>query len=327
MPQEVRTRRQGRPVTYSANNRVSERLSRGMVYREMYLRLTGQVTLTAGNNTQANLLPGDEWAVVRQVEVIANNTDVIKSIRGEELWWLNHFLYGNRPHVTTVLGDVATANPSFDSVLVLPLWMPRAVKPIDTALDSRELSDLKVEITWGSHTNINASATGFTTNPQVDISSLESFNVEGPFSQWRNFRLTRTITASTTQLQIQLPVGDMYRSFLINTKDGGNDSQAILNNFKLLSGTTVYADQPEEILRQVTNQRLSLEDAVAMRSSNSVRNAWYYYDHVTDGFNAEAIDTLGFSEFTLELDVTVGGGTTELVVIPQQIIPVRGQSR
>jgi len=51
---------------------------------------------------------------------------------------------------------------------------------------------------------------------------------------------------------------------------------------------------------------------------------WYYYDHVTDGYLSEAIDTLGFSEFTLELDVTVGAGTTKAFVLPLQIIPIRG---
>lgn len=300
-----------------------------MVYRELYITLTGQLTLTAVNNTAANLLKGDEWAVVKRIEVIANNTDVLKSISGEELWWHNHFWYGNRPQVTPALGDNTVANPSFESLLILPLWMPRAIKAVDTALDSRELSDLKLEVTWGTHTDINASATGFTTDPQIDFQSLEMFQVRGPFSQWRMFRITRNLTSVNNQEQFLLPVGDIYRSFLINTFSGATpaDSAAILNNFKLKSGTTIYADLDHEVLQRMTRQRLGLEDGVVQRSSASLREGWYYYDHVTDGYNSEAIDTIGFSEFELELDIASGGPDTGIVIIPSQLIPVRGQSQ
>jgi hypothetical protein len=49
-------------------------------------------------------------------------------------------------------------------------------------------------------------------------------------------------------------------------------------------------------------------------------------DLVTDGYLSDAIDTLGFSEFYLELDVAVGAGTTKIDILPIQITPVRGKS-
>ena len=243
------------------------------------------------------------------------------------------------PRVTPGIGDGATLNPDFESCLVLPFWMPRSMHPIDTALDARELSDLKIEVTWGTYADINAAATGFTVSPKIEVHSLESFNVKGPFSQWRLYAIEKEITATNPQFQIQLPVGPMYRGFLLNFTDGGQDDGAVLNNFKVISGTTVFADIPAGVLHQVDHLRSSVvrfwDDGAAAGVYDALRRGstynsiagWYNYDHVTDGFLSEAIDTLGFSEFTLELDVTIGAGTTKAYVIPSQIIPIRGGRR
>jgi hypothetical protein len=306
-----------------------------MIYREIYLQLTGAPTLTAVNNTQAKTLIGDEWGVVRRIQLIANNTDVLKSLTGNQLWWLNYFLYGTPPPVTPAIGDEATANAPFESTLILPCWLPRSVRPFDTALDARELSDLKLEIQWGNYDDINGDASAWTTEPQINVYSLESFLASGPFSQYRAYSMEDAITATNPQFEILLPVGPMYRSFLINTTDAGKDSALILNNLKVISGSTVYADLDAELLHQMTRLRGSTvrfwsdsDDAYDPLRRGSTYNdidGWYYLDLVTDGFNTEAIDTLGFSEFKLELDVTIGGvEPTRVHVIPNTIIPVRG---
>ena len=189
MGQQVRRRKQGN-IRYQAKSKESISLSRGMIFRELYLKLTGSVTPASGaENTQALTLIGDEWGVVKRIDLIANNTDVLRSISGNQLWWLNYFLYGVPPDVTPALGDGATAEVPFVSHLILPLWMPRSLRPMDTALDARELSDLKVEISWGAFTDIQAAASAFTIDPVLEVHSLESFGAKGPFSQWRVYAI------------------------------------------------------------------------------------------------------------------------------------------
>lgn len=333
MSQEVR-RRNLRTIQFSANNKVTEQLSRGMVYRELYIRLQGKPTVTGANNTQAKTKRGDEWSIIKRIDLVANNTDVIRSISGVGLYWLNYFLYGKGSLQNATLGDGSTANPAIDSHLILPLWSIGTIRPMDTALDARQLSDLKIEITWGTYTDLNGDATAWTTEPTVEINSLESFNVKGPFSQWRIYTIEKAITASNEQFQIQLPVGPMYRGFMMNFTDADVDDVAILNNFKLKSGSTVYADIPAEVLQDVARIRGPFnqgydhnDDALdeIQRSDSSAFGGWYFYDHVSDGYLSEAIDTLGFSEFELELDVTVGSGTTKAFIWPLQIYPVRGK--
>jgi len=257
MAQQVRRRNQ-KTIAYSTGNKVSEDLSRGMVYRELHLRLSGALTATTANNVYANILRGDEWAVVKKIEIIANGTQTIKSLSGATLRWLNFFWYGRTPRVSILLG-AGGANPTFASTLILPFWMPRSVRPIDTALDSRQLSDLKIEVTWGSHTDIAAAATGFTTAPTLRVDSIESFNIEGPVAMGRLWEIEKTVTATNSQFQVQLPVGGMYRGFYMNTTDAAVEQGDILNNFKWKSGTTVFADVNDEVLKDVNHLRHGLE--------------------------------------------------------------------
>ncbi len=330
---EIRTRRQ-KTIQFEANAKVTEDLSRGMVYRYLMLRLQGAATSTAGNNAQANLGQGDEWALLKRIDIIANNTDVIKSIDGNALWWLNYFLFGTPPQITSNLGDGATANPAWDSVLILPFAMPRSVRPVEYALDARQLSSLTIDVTWGQYTDVNSAASAWTTEPTLEVSSVEQALIKGPFNQWRSTRIEQVIAATNSAFQIKLPVGPMYRSFLMNFTDAGIDDFAILNNMKLKAGSTVYADLGDEVIRQSANIVRNLSrlhtngaavDYLALRRGTTDNNVlgWYYYDHVVDGYNSDAIDTLGFSEFELELDVTIGGGATKAIIYPQSIIPIR----
>ena len=329
MAQAVRRRKQG-TISFSSNNKVSEGISRGMVYRELYLHLTGTLDCVAASNTQAATKRGDEWALVKRIDVIANGTDVIKSISGTTLRILNSLMYGVPPRVSVELGN-GTADPGFNSVLVLPFWMPKAVQPMDTALDSRQLSSLNIEITWGDAQDLNALADGFVTNPTVKLSSLESFNVKGPFSQFRVWEIEKEVTANNSRFQVQLPVGGIYRGVLINTTDDDNDVATVLQNFKLVSGSTVFADVDGFPFREVEQMRSGFHRPFdgTKYLDNFIGDAnnfegWYMYDHVTLGLLSESIDTLGFSEFTLECDVVTGSGNTKLRVIPLEIVPVRG---
>jgi len=323
-------RRKHTTVPFSVNNKMSEDLSRGMVMRQLSLHLTGAATTTAGNNTAANTQRGDEWGVVKRIEIIANGTDTIRSISGTQLRMLNFFYYGANPRVSALLGDGATANPAFASTLLLPFWSPQSVSPIDTALDTRNLSSLKIEITWGTFTDVNSAASAWTTEPSLRVDALESFNITGPFAQSRLHQIEKTVTATNSQFQVTMPVGNLFRGFLINTTDAGADANDILNNFKWKSGTTVFADIDAEVMQNVDNLMKGRQHIFSgtvyhdlMVGDDNDFSGWYLYDHVTDGYQTEAIDTLGFSEHELELDVTVGAGTTKLTVIPLQVVPIR----
>lgn len=334
MAQDVRTRPQ-KVVTFASGQQQTVDLSRGLVARYYSLRLKGQPTLTAPNNTLAKTLAGDEWAVIAKLELIENGSQVIRSLSGEQLWWLNYFMFGVPPQITPAIGDASTANPAFDSVLLLPMWMFNSVRPMDTALDTSKLSDHKLRITWGTFASINGDASAWTAEPSLEIDSCESaFLKDSEFSLQTVYGITQTIANDDPKLQIYLSTGDWYRAFLINTKDAGVDEGDILNNLKLKSGTTVFYDkaatkiQQEYYLTRGIHRPIPGSVAAGVydalrRSAKSSLDGWYFVDLLTDGRLSESINTKAFSEFYLEADVSVGAGTTIMEIIPITVTPPR----
>ena len=336
MPIQAPRWRTQNTIEWSAGNKVSQSFLKGMIYREIYLRLTGATTCLAVNNTQVKTLKGDEWSLIERIEIKANGTDTIRSFSGNVLWWLNFFLYGVAPKVTQTMGDGATANPAFDSLLMLPMLMPNSIQPEDTVIDSSRVQSLTIEITWASsHTAINASNSAFTTNPALQVLSMESFFPNGGEvtpANWRIYEIVENVTSANPKQQVKLNTGPVYRGFLINSVSDGADVSTILNNMKITSGSAVLFDLPGEAIKQITRQRMrtgggqfggQVYNDLRIGNNNDVEG-WYYIDLAPLGKMSEAIDSLGMSELLLEFDLSNPGTTDKLNIYPLEIIPVRG---
>jgi len=344
MPQQTRTRRQNSVTLNTFSTKTVTQLGRGMIYREIYLRFYGTFTYAAAaNNAVATLGRGDEWSAIARIDLVVNGTDIIRSFTGTQLVMFNRFMYGTYCRPSVQLGDAATAGPAFDSTLILPLWQPLSAKPMDTALDSSKVSDLRLEITTNSSANINSANGPTAIAATLDVTSYESFGVELEASDCRMYALQSTLAAANPNLQIQLPVTCMYRGFLINAastaSETGTDQVANITNVKLVSGTTVFRDMPFVPLRSVHRQRLGFGQdlvqnvAAGPAISNATQtylkgrksglhdeDAWAFMNLCEDGYLGESIDSLGFSELYLEVSATLAGTIT---VIPIQIFPRR----
>jgi hypothetical protein len=315
----------GTVVPFVANNKSSKELTaKGMVWRELYLRLTGQLTLTAANNTPANTLAGDEWASLTDITLRINGRDVLKRIDGPSLRWLQYYLYGVFPLKSLgQIGNNTIANPSFDSTLILPFWMPKSQNPQDFSLDTSKLSRIDLELTWGNFTSINSAATAFTVAPSVDVGVYEVANVGGSFARWNIFPISTVIAGASTNNQIKIPTGFMYRSFLIH------DPSAIVTNIKIQSHPTEWINMPITFIRDVIgNARRNSVIPTAFSNTNWLAGApadaianFYYLDSVGHGADVESIDAFGLSEFNMLVDVS-GAGT--VTVFPSQLVVPRG---
>lgn len=311
--------------TYPGNNGTSiQQLNKSLAYREIYLTLTGQLTLAGASNTVANTARGDEWGVLKRVRVIANSSDVIVDVSGDQLWWLNRQMFGNKPKLTVALGDGATANPAFTSTLCIPFWATRAGKPMDAVLDSGGLTDFRIEITWGTFTDVNSAASAWTANPAISVSSHENELTPAfyPPLVGRKVAQQQIVAGVSTNFRFNLDVGPLYRGFLINATTNATpavDTAGLFSNVRLISGSTIFVDIDEPTLQQAMTLRsdtpFSIEkvtgtgiafQANARINPNANEAAWYNLDLVTDGYLSEAINTARFNEFYLEFTTTAG---------------------
>lgn len=322
---------------YPGNNQTSiQQLNKSLAYRELYVTLSGQPTLTAGNNTVANTAKGDEWGVIKRLRIVANSSDVLYDVTGDQLWWLNRQAFGSRPKITTTLGDATTANPAFVSTLIIPIWATRAGKPMDSVFDSGGLTDFRCEITWGTFTDVNSAATAWTANPAVSIASHENELTQAFYPPLirRVISQNQIVTGTSTNFRFPLDVGPLYRGFLINATTNASPAvdtpTTLFTNVRLVSGSTIFVDIDEPTLQQMGTLRsdtpFSQEKVITTgvgyttnpRISNSSNElAWYNMDLVTDGYLSEAINTARFNEFYLEFNVAAA---CQLNVISHQYL-------
>lgn len=339
MPGQICRTRQQQIINYQANSLViSNQLGLGMLYRELALELQG--TIQGANTSQqfnaSTLLGGDEWGCIKKLEVVVNGGDVIRSFTGEELAMYNTFIFNRPRRLCPNMGGTQTSS-AFDSTLILPFWDYRSISPIDTLLDSSKLSDFRLQVTWGDQSGIVAGATNstFTTNPTLTVHSRESYGLAGRFSVSRNFKITNPAAVGSQKgYAINLPLGQIYKGFFINTKDAsGNDLVDCIDRIQLTSGTNVILDANYKNLRQWQalrkNTFMGVVDStfaqIPLAVSNKTKfDAWTYIDLIDDGYITEAVDTFKLSELVLKFDVNQT--ITTLSIIPDQLIPVRNKN-
>lgn len=329
----VLTRRQQGMVYPGNNQKAIVQLHKSHLYREMMIRLTGAPTLLAANNTVANTKKGDEWGALKLIQIIANSSDVLFSMTGDQLWWFNRQQTGNNPKITAAIGDAATANVPFDSSLIIPFWSYRSAKPFDTALDSGMFTDFRIEATFGTFTDVNSAATAWTTNPAVEIGSHESEagGYEPPLFS-RVIASSLAVSGATQAFRFPLDVGPAYQSFLINgTTTAGVDTAGLITNVKVVSGSTIFHDISEPMLREWGTLRsdvpFNIEKAttgIATQTNPRISGensplAWYDLNLCTDGRMGEAINTANFNEFYLEF--TTSAACT-INVVSKQLLPI-----
>ncbi|HYU02104.1 MAG TPA: hypothetical protein VEK85_17170 [Gemmatimonadales bacterium] len=314
-------------VTYTANQKVAQKLGKGSWLRYMALRLRGAPTLAAASNTNALTKPGDEWAVVVRVDIILGGETVF-SMSGEELRMWNRIWYRVNPRGTVVIGDATTANPSFDSVLLIPFATPGLARPQDTALDATDADDFRIEVTWGDHTSINGSASAMTTAPTLVVATKEAYGNTGYWVDRLMTRNDNTATGANSDLRVDLPIGNYkYPAFLIHVEDAsGNDLAANVNRIKLKSGPRTFIDidgetaQQAQMLVDNVEQDQYPTSAGALfyddsaRSSNSNARSWYYIPYSDDGYLTEALDARGLSDLYFSFDVAAACKVTVLAV-------------
>lgn len=296
-------------VSFAANEvrTLDTPMPRNNIYRRVHLMLTGTVDTAAGFTTNADF----PFNIIRRVEIVSNGSDTIKSIDGPGLRIFQQVNYGTLPD--TLVPTVVAAGQSYRGHLIIDFAMPRSVRPIDTLLDARKLSALELRITWGAVSNMGTNLSNLSLT--CDVYSEEAIALGGDqnFAVYKQLFQERNLPTTTSEFQMLLPVGNVYRGFLVRTSSDANfDTPAggIINNIILRSGQEVFFNWRDEQIQAWNKTLLSLEN---------FQTGYHYFDLTSDGHMTEALNTRGFSSLELILDVA-GAANNNVRVYPQEIV-------
>lgn len=335
-------------VTYAQGQTRTIQLPRNYAYRKVMLLLKAVLYRAAGQTGGApkDSCPGQ---LVQNIMVRANGRDVIKYYDNlETLHRENQIHHNTRPYIyatefygTTgydaiAVGDKVTVYIAAE--IDFAMW--RSIRPIDSLFNSAALSTLELSFNWaGDPDSLMDDAYDPAASPGVVVdeatlyvSSLESVGVEPGTPFWVNKEsfIQKEVTAAATNFQIELPVGNFYREFIIKTHSMGRQVDTILpipNTIILKAGTEVFKHRIAHHLQ--ANNRLYAEmevpernDAAALGhySQELLLEGYYLLDFVVDGRLTEMLDTRRLSSLTLELNVARPATNDWIIVYPVELI-------
>jgi len=273
--------------------------------------------------------------VVRNLTVKANGSDTIKCFDMETLHRINEIYMGVRPHISAdaAEGFGALTNEYMHVCARIPFAMPRAIKQVDTLLDTAALSSLDLIVTWGTGMDImNDTFDGASCTIHeavLHVTAVEYIGVPADtvFMLYNQWVKQKQVTATTGRFQIKLPVGNIYRGLLLKTHSDGDQVNTILplsitalNEITLKSGTEIYVNmlagvlQAQNRLTQGMQVPELITDAAAVnhRLLETGLLGYYYIDFCRDGRLSEALDTRVLSDLEFMLQV-VSVGTADFI--------------
>lgn len=330
-------------IAFAANQTRTLQLPRNYAYRTLQLKLVADLDRVVGATDGA---PKDSCPaqLVRNIMIRANGRDVIKNYDFETLHRLNQFRYGCRPRISWMddagapsegfEGFVAATGETFVIHAVIDFAMWRAIRPIDSLLDSAGLATLDLIINWGAgHDVMNdaydpAGGDGVTVNSAtLYVAAVESVGVPPGtvFMTNKEYMLRSQVTAVSTRHQINLPVSNLYRSFVIKTHSDGDQVDTILNHLTIKAGTEVFKYRIASFLQMDNRIEFATESPISQDTQDrshqeDVIPGYYVLEFVKDGRLTECLDTSKLSSLTLELDVAHPGTNDFIDVYPCELL-------
>ncbi|MHC4397820.1 MAG: hypothetical protein ACYS1A_19420 [Planctomycetota bacterium] len=327
-------------ITFAASQTRTIRLPRNYAYRKLFLKLEADLTRTTTAGTSTNGCKDSAPAqLVANIVVRANGRDVIKNIDMESLHRLNQLHWGTRPHIYShdwIGGDDA-ADKDLMVYAEIDFEMWRAIHPVDTMLDSAGLATLELIITFGTGMDTmddawqaEAGAAVTVNSATLYVASLEAVGVppKTRFMINKEYMIRSQVSASSSNHQIDLPVGNMYRSIVLKTHSDGVQVDTILNNIIIQAGTEVFKNRIASFL-QMDNRLLYAIEVPERNGSGAALNhylqellleGYYCLEFVVDGRLTEVLDTSQLSDLKLVLDVNSVGTDDFIDVFSVELI-------
>lgn len=258
MPNVMNNFRKLGSMIYATGGRATLDLQTGDVLAELQFRL--RYTITNGGSNAVAPLKQTLARLIRRIEVIVAGRDTVVSISGATLAAMQAYFSRIVPYgmdASVVLTSAAAT--AYDVVLTLPFTLQHAVRPDDTALDLRGVSQATVAITWGPSDCSDIYGT-----PNSAAVSLVTCDVEGRYVPYAGVnaqgQMTPYLVRSFDQADYDISAtsnafgvivdnrtGLFLRSIFVETEIAKVGADNVLNALQLASGQIVFrqSDAPQ----------------------------------------------------------------------------------
>lgn len=301
-------------IDFTSINQVrSLDLPRKDFYRNLILKLTVVDTIsTLGSPVLYANTPAQ---FIKRIEVIADGKDTIKSIGLRALLFKNFFNFATYPR--RIVPTLSAAALTWTMTVVLPFALVRTIREIDTILDSGKLSTFELRVTCGDSADFYSTlptTRAFTSaNLEVLVSEAVKFDTKpiNP-SVYKELSIEKQMSATSAEFQILLPVGNIYRGFMIEAESNKVLVNTLVQDIQIRSGTTVFFKGGWGAIRDA-NALFNNMETVAY-------DGMAYVEFCPEGRMVDALDASKLSMLEAVFSTTYLTTTDFIRIYPDEII-------
>lgn len=329
-------------LNFTAGQTSTLELPRNYSLDKLKFRLATTLFRIAGASAGAPMDLESVAQLVDKIEIRKNGREVLKAIDFETLCRLCELRYGtpmtNRRIISGSGAAVTTEWDGFAAVTTganaiefellawLDFGMPNSIRRNDSLLDTTwrgGITTLDLVVTWGQLDDVMTSAynpvsagVGADVTPVLQVSTDEYIDpdaVPGEYIEFREYGIRKVVTADNPKFQHRFNIGNRFRSFIIKTHSDDVQRNDILNNVQIKSGSDIYKNRDATQLRQENKTELHLE---------TMPTGYYLLEFCKDGHLSRAVNTIGMSDLTCEMDVSLQGTTCIIEIFPAELVRV-----
>ncbi|WP_345984317.1 hypothetical protein WCX49_06680 [Sulfurimonas sp. HSL-1656] len=271
--------------------------------------LVCKLVVNHDNAAAVSLLSGGFLNLINQIQIVSNGSKTHKHVDTKKL--SHNTLYNIGKNMTkSVVTTVSSAGNISTIYFAIDFSMLGMARPYDTIENTALYTTFDMLIDWASEASIGTGVTVNSATLFVSSNELVGYarNPGERIAHNIETQLSKEITSSTTEFQIDLPVKKVYRRLLIAATVDGVVNNSVVNSVKLKSGTTVIAEWDADDLRafNIRKNRIITE---------SDADGLLLIDFCARGKLSDALDTNGqFNTLELVLSVTKQAGTNNVTV-------------
>jgi len=302
-------------VPYQAGTRNTVAIDRDGVLSMLALRL--QYTVSNGATPPTGPLWQTLARLIRRLEVVVNGQDTVVSMNGAHLASRAALEFGTRAWgMDAAIVLTSNAVTTYEVVIPLPFFLPRAVRPDDSSLDLRRADQAVLAVTWGDQSDLFAT-------PGTAAISAVTCSTEGHYyvnAAPTDVFLVRALdlqetanTGSNANLAILQDRGsDMFwRSYHIATLRNQVAVQNILSgDVRLYAGAFTYMNRDGVSVLAETMREAALPVSEYPAADRVYRLGLAYLGQNTTLINAGALS----GDLYLSLGTTYTSGTESISI-------------
>jgi hypothetical protein len=300
-------------LTHSDNDILSADIPREHMYSQLMVRIAGTLTVTADATARENHILN----LIKNIQIKGQGAIVPKSLGGVNAYLISKYENRIAPNMSapsgyTAAGSPYTFNVSVPISFILPPSYGRAHRH-STMFDSDPLKTLQILITTGDVDDIISAGTA-TVAATYSIHTREITGiVERLVSLNQESEQSKGFASASTNLEHDMPLGNLYRRFAIRVLDNGVQSDTLLNSIKLkANGTNILADITWDQLLDINKEDYHIE---------TMTTGFAILDLDDRKLFAEMVPSQNLSSLKLVYDVDAPASNNGLIeVVPSEII-------